>query len=110
MPAFAQIQLNCGSVTVTFDVPQDQEAMTNDLSRSFNPDPAEIASAIELHATFIRHCVDSNNNAAALAIFTSFALAYGTATRDIHVTVQAHGLDESSARRRFLPLPSLPQD
>ncbi|KAJ2811657.1 fatty acid synthase alpha subunit Lsd1, partial [Coemansia sp. 'formosensis'] len=70
-----------------------------ELIRSFSIDPANILSAIELHAAFIQHCVESGSPEAALAVFDAFSQTYGTDTSNIHVIVQARGLDEAAARR-----------
>ncbi|KAJ2492931.1 hypothetical protein IWW47_004913, partial [Coemansia sp. RSA 2052] len=100
MTALAQIQLERGSVVAAFDVTADQAALIKGLARSFTADPAESLSAIELHAAFIQHCVDNGSpEDAIIAVFSAFCLTYGTVTRDIHVIVQAQGLDETAARR-----------
>ncbi|KAJ2025364.1 fatty acid synthase alpha subunit Lsd1, partial [Coemansia sp. S85] len=69
------------------------------MTNTFRADSAEFLSAIELRAVFIRYCVENGSSEAALAVFDAFCLTYGTATTDIHVVVQAHGLDEDAARR-----------
>ncbi|KAJ2443083.1 beta subunit of fatty acid synthetase [Coemansia sp. RSA 2424] len=100
MTALAQIQLERGSVVAAFDVTADQASLIKGLARSFTADPAEILSAIELHAAFIQHCVDNGSpEDAIIAVFSAFCLTYDTATRDIHVIVQAQGLGEAAARR-----------
>ncbi|KAJ2391410.1 fatty acid synthase alpha subunit Lsd1, partial [Coemansia sp. RSA 2611] len=68
------------------------------LANSFSADATQPHSAIELHAAFIKHCVDFGSSEVVLAVFDSFCLTYGTATSDIHVVVQTHGLDEAAAR------------
>ncbi|KAJ2816610.1 fatty acid synthase alpha subunit Lsd1, partial [Coemansia sp. 'formosensis'] len=55
--------------------------------------------AIELHAAFIQHSVDRGSSEVALVVFDAFCQTYGITARDIHVVVQAHGLDEAAARR-----------
>ncbi|KAJ2459633.1 hypothetical protein GGF42_001348 [Coemansia sp. RSA 2424] len=99
MTALAQIQLERGSVVAAFDVTADQASLIKGLARSFTADPVESLSAIELHAAFIQHCVENGSPEDAIAVFSAFCLTYGTATRDIHVIVQAQGLDEAAARR-----------
>ncbi|KAJ2688668.1 fatty acid synthase alpha subunit Lsd1 [Coemansia spiralis] len=99
MPSLEQIQLERGSVVSTFDVATAHATSIGTLANTFRADSAEPLSAIELHATFIQYCVENGSSEAALAVFDAFCLTYGTATTDIHVVVQAHGLDEDAARR-----------
>ncbi|KAJ2739839.1 fatty acid synthase alpha subunit Lsd1, partial [Coemansia sp. BCRC 34301] len=100
MTALAQIKLKCGSVVATFGVAVAHAPSVQDLANTFNSSAsAEIASAIELHAAFIRYCVDCGSSEDALAVFDAFCTAYDTATCDIHVVVQAQDLDEAAARR-----------
>ncbi|KAJ2329753.1 hypothetical protein GGI00_003868, partial [Coemansia sp. RSA 2681] len=99
MTTLTQIQLEHGAVAADFDVTADQGSSIKGLARSFTADPAESLSAIELHAAFIQHCVENGSPENAITVFSAFCLTYGTATRDIHVIVQAQGLDEAAARR-----------
>ncbi|KAJ2582830.1 hypothetical protein GGH95_001323, partial [Coemansia sp. RSA 1836] len=100
MTTLTQIQLEHGAVAAAFDVTADQGSSIKGLARSFTADPAESLSAIELHAALIQHCVDNGSpEDAIIAVFSAFCLTYGTATRDIHVIVQAQGLNEAAARR-----------
>ncbi|KAJ2732821.1 fatty acid synthase alpha subunit Lsd1 [Coemansia sp. BCRC 34962] len=99
MPSFEQIQLERGSVSSTFAVATAHATLISNLASTFRADSAESLSAIELHAAFIQHCVECGSSEAALAAFDAFCLTYGTATSDIHVVVQAQGLDEHAARR-----------
>ncbi|KAJ2057564.1 fatty acid synthase alpha subunit Lsd1 [Coemansia sp. S146] len=61
--------------------------------------PAESRSDIELHADFIQHCVKFSCAEVVRSVFAAFCQAFGTATSDIHVIIQARGLDEAAARR-----------
>ncbi|KAJ2746708.1 fatty acid synthase alpha subunit Lsd1 [Coemansia sp. BCRC 34301] len=100
MATLVYIQLGSGSVAATIDVAAIHAPSVQGLANTFNSSTsAEIASAIELHAAFIRYCVDCGSSEDTLAVFDAFCLAYGTSTCDIHVVVQAQGLDETAARR-----------
>ncbi|KAJ2100177.1 fatty acid synthase alpha subunit Lsd1, partial [Coemansia sp. S100] len=99
MPTLQQIQLERGSVVSTFAVSATHASAISDLVNTFRADPAEILSAIELHAAFIQHCVEYGSLEAALAVSDAFCQIYNTATSDIHVVVQDKGLDEYAARR-----------
>ncbi|KAJ2459925.1 hypothetical protein GGF42_001166 [Coemansia sp. RSA 2424] len=99
MTTLTQIQLERGAVAATFDVTADQGTSIKGLARSFTADPTESLSAIELHAAFIQHCLENGSPEDAIAVFRAFCLTYGTVTRDIHIIVQAQGLDEAAARR-----------
>ncbi|KAJ2883713.1 fatty acid synthase alpha subunit Lsd1 [Coemansia aciculifera] len=99
MPTFEQIQLERGSVVSTFAVSTAHASSISALANTFRADSAEILSAIELHAAFIQHCIECGSLEAALAVFDAFSQTYGTTTSDIHVIVQAQGLDEYAARR-----------
>ncbi|KAJ2739022.1 hypothetical protein GGI20_006178, partial [Coemansia sp. BCRC 34301] len=100
MTSFAHIQLECGLVVATFGVAVAHAPSVQDLANTFaSSASAGIASAVELHAAFIRYCVDCGSPEDVLAVFDAFCLAYGTATCDIHVVVQAQGLDETTTRR-----------
>ncbi|KAJ2459216.1 fatty acid synthase alpha subunit Lsd1 [Coemansia sp. RSA 2424] len=98
MSAFERVQLEHGSAAAAFEVPVIFASSIRELSLSFATDSAEVLSAIELHAAFIQHCVKHGSSEAVLAVFDAFCLAYGTATRDIHVIVQAQGLDEAAVQ------------
>ncbi|KAJ2905567.1 beta subunit of fatty acid synthetase, partial [Coemansia aciculifera] len=87
------------SVAIAFDVTASHAATIKGLADAFSAKSAEILSAIELHATFIQHCVDSSNTEAALAVFSAFCEMFDTAACDIHAIVQAQGLEEDAARR-----------
>ncbi|KAJ2749146.1 hypothetical protein GGI19_005806, partial [Coemansia pectinata] len=99
MTTLEQVQLECGSVVATFGVVSSFAFSVRKLASTFSTDPTEPLSAIELHADFIQHCVDCGGIEAALAVFDTFSRAYGIATSDIHVIIQAQGLDEAAARR-----------
>ncbi|KAJ2345467.1 fatty acid synthase alpha subunit Lsd1, partial [Coemansia sp. RSA 2673] len=99
MSALALIQLVCGSVVSTFGVAATLAPTIQELVRSLSIDSVESLSAIELHAAFIEHCVDFGSSKVALAVFGAFCQAFDTCTSDIHVIVQACGLDEAAARR-----------
>ncbi|KAJ2745837.1 fatty acid synthase alpha subunit Lsd1 [Coemansia sp. BCRC 34301] len=99
MTILAHIQLKWGSIAVTFDVAAVHAPSVQDLANTFTFISAEIASSIELHAAFIRYCVDCSSVEDALTGFDAFCLTYGTTTCDTHVVAQAQGLDEAAARR-----------
>ncbi|KAJ2436656.1 fatty acid synthase alpha subunit Lsd1, partial [Coemansia sp. RSA 2424] len=99
MSALERVQLEHGSAAAAFEVPVIFASPIRELSHSFTADSTEALSAIELHAAFIQHCVKHGSSEAVLAVFDAFCLTYGTATRDIHVIVQAQGLDEAAAQR-----------
>ncbi|KAJ2691389.1 fatty acid synthase alpha subunit Lsd1 [Coemansia spiralis] len=99
MTTFERVQLEHGSVALSFTVPVTHASFVRALAISFSAKSVEPHSAIELHAAFIQHCVDFGSSDVVLAVFDSFCLTYGTATSDIHVVVQTHGLDEAAARR-----------
>ncbi|KAJ2039514.1 fatty acid synthase alpha subunit Lsd1 [Coemansia sp. S3946] len=99
MSALALIQLVCGSVVSTFGVAATLAPTIQELVRSLSIDSVESLSAIELHAASIEHCVDFGSSKVALAVFGAFCQAFDTCTSDIHVIVQACGLDEAAARR-----------
>ncbi|KAJ2399080.1 hypothetical protein GGI10_006477, partial [Coemansia sp. RSA 2530] len=99
MTAFESIQLEHGSVALSFTVPVTYVSSIKALAISFSAESAEPHSAIELHAAFIQHCVNFGSSEEVLAVFDSFCQAFGTATIDIHVTAQAQDLDEAAARR-----------
>ncbi|KAJ2335745.1 fatty acid synthase alpha subunit Lsd1 [Coemansia sp. RSA 2681] len=88
-----------GPTTIEFGVTAEVVVAVEALAGLFTAHPAETLSAIELHAAFIQHCVECGSSEAVLAIFSAFCLTYGTATHDIHVIVQAQGLDEAAAQR-----------
>ncbi|KAJ2867196.1 fatty acid synthase alpha subunit Lsd1 [Coemansia aciculifera] len=91
--------VNHGSNSIEIAVSVELTDMVQALADSFSADSTESLSAIELHAAFIQHCVEFGSSEAALAVFGAFCQPYGTATSDIHVIVQAQGLDEAAARR-----------
>ncbi|KAJ2890476.1 hypothetical protein IWW38_004110, partial [Coemansia aciculifera] len=99
MSALEQIKLEHGSATIVLEVPAAHATSVQQLSISYDIGLTESLSAIELHAAFIQHCVDSGNSEAALAIFSAFCQTFDTSTRDIHAIVQAHELEEDAARR-----------
>ncbi|KAJ2814787.1 fatty acid synthase alpha subunit Lsd1, partial [Coemansia sp. 'formosensis'] len=99
MTAFEQIQLERGSAVAIFGVSSSSATFVQELVHTFSTNPAEHLSAIELHAAFIQHCVESGSLEAALAVFDAFSQTYGTATSNIHVVIQDLGLDEDAARR-----------
>ncbi|KAJ2058736.1 fatty acid synthase alpha subunit Lsd1 [Coemansia sp. S146] len=99
MTILEQIQLECDSAVATFGVASSSAFSVRKLASTFSTNPTESLSAIELHADFIQHCVDCGGFDAALAVFDTFSRAYGIATSDIHVIIQAQGLDEAAARR-----------
>ncbi|KAJ2685868.1 hypothetical protein IWW39_003990, partial [Coemansia spiralis] len=99
MTTFERVQLERGSVALTFTVPVTRASSIRALAISFCAESVEPHSAIELHAAFIKHCVDFGSPEDALAVFDSFCLTYGTATIDIHVTAQAQELDEAATQR-----------
>ncbi|KAJ2814210.1 fatty acid synthase alpha subunit Lsd1 [Coemansia furcata] len=99
MTTLEQVTLVRGSVTTTFDVARAHDAVVQDLVQTFSSDPTEVFSAIELHAAFIQHCVKCGGSEAALSAYDTFCQIYGTDTSDIHVIVQAQGLDKLAAGR-----------
>ncbi|KAJ2872364.1 fatty acid synthase alpha subunit Lsd1 [Coemansia aciculifera] len=99
MPTLEQVTLERGSVTTTFGVATAHNSVVQDLVQAFNVDSTELLSTIELHAAFIQHCVRCSSYDAALSVFDAFGQTYGTATSDIHVIVQAQGLDNPTAQR-----------
>ncbi|KAJ2829804.1 hypothetical protein GGI24_002058 [Coemansia furcata] len=99
MTTLEQVTLARGSVTTTFDVAVTHGSVVLDLVHTFSSNSTEHFSAIELHAAFIQHCVDCGSSDAALSVFDAFCQTYGTDTSDIHVIVQAQGLDKLAARR-----------
>ncbi|KAJ2890221.1 hypothetical protein IWW38_004254, partial [Coemansia aciculifera] len=99
MPALEKIKLEHGSATVVLEVLSIHASFIKQLSISFTIDLTDALSAIELHAAFIQHCVESGNSEAALAVFYAFCHTFNTATRDIHVIINAQGLEEDAARR-----------
>ncbi|KAJ2859979.1 fatty acid synthase alpha subunit Lsd1 [Coemansia aciculifera] len=99
MTTLEQVTLERGSVTTTFGVATAYDSVVQDLVLTFNADSTELLSAIELHATFIQHCVRCGSSNAALTVFDAFGQTYGTATSDIHIIVQAQGLDNPAAQR-----------
>ncbi|KAJ2911285.1 hypothetical protein GGI21_000068, partial [Coemansia aciculifera] len=114
-----RIQLERDSVVVTFDVPAHRLSAIKHLAHKFIDNPAAtFFSAIELHAAFIQYCVDNGSSETVLAVFEAFGLIYDTAATDIHVVVQAQGLENAAARRvlkgyfsawSFCPWPAAPQ-
>ncbi|KAJ2052530.1 fatty acid synthase alpha subunit Lsd1 [Coemansia sp. S16] len=91
--------VNHGSNSLEIGVSVELKDTVQALVDSFGIDSAESLSAIELHATFIQHCVEFGSPEAVLAVFGAFCQAFDTATSDIHVIVQARGLDEAAAQR-----------
>ncbi|KAJ2489200.1 fatty acid synthase alpha subunit Lsd1 [Coemansia sp. RSA 2050] len=88
-----------GAIAIELIPPAAHEASVKELAHTFRANALETLSAIELHASFIQHCVNSSSTEVVLAVFGTFCQAYNTATNDIHMVVQAHGLDEAAARR-----------
>ncbi|KAJ2749966.1 hypothetical protein GGI19_005373, partial [Coemansia pectinata] len=99
MTTLEQIQLERGSVVVKFGVASSSASSIRKLAHTFSTNPNESLSAIELHADFIQHCVEFGGFDAALAVFDTFSLAYGTTISNVHVIIQAQGLDEAAVRR-----------
>ncbi|KAJ2089784.1 beta subunit of fatty acid synthetase, partial [Coemansia sp. S100] len=99
MTALEQIQLECGSAVATFSVTSSSASSIRELAQAFNTNSTESLNAIEIHAAFIQHCINCSEFGAALAVFDAFCQIYGTTTSDIHVVVQALGLDEDAVRR-----------
>ncbi|KAJ2052477.1 fatty acid synthase alpha subunit Lsd1, partial [Coemansia sp. S16] len=99
MTILEQVTLQRGSVTTTFNAAIAHDAVLQDLAHTFSADSTELSSAIELHAAFIQHCVRQGSFDAARAVFEAFCQTYGTAESDIHVIIQAHGLDKPAAQR-----------
>ncbi|KAJ2101178.1 hypothetical protein GGI09_001893 [Coemansia sp. S100] len=97
MTTLEQIQLECGSAVATFSVTSLSASSIRELAQAFNTNPTESLSSIEIHAAFIQHCINCNEFEVALAVFDAFCQIYGTTTSDIHVVVQALGLDEDAA-------------
>ncbi|KAJ2466832.1 beta subunit of fatty acid synthetase, partial [Coemansia sp. RSA 2322] len=93
------IRVDCGAVSISLGFPSEQVSIVQDLAGSFSTDAAEPLTAIEIHATFLQHCVEQGSPSAALAVFDSFCQIYDTVANDVHVVVQARGLDEVAARR-----------
>ncbi|KAJ2697986.1 fatty acid synthase alpha subunit Lsd1, partial [Coemansia sp. IMI 209128] len=98
MTTFERVQLEHGLLIHSFSVPVTYSSSIRALAFSFSTESVEPHSAIELHAAFIRHCVDFGRSEDVLAVFDSFCLTYAAATSDIHVVVWTHGLDEAAAR------------
>ncbi|KAJ2005058.1 hypothetical protein GGI04_002393 [Coemansia thaxteri] len=88
-----------GAVGLDLEVPVDDLDRVQTLAISFSAGPTEALSSIELHADFILYCVEHGSPGAALAVFDAFCRAFDTAATDIHVVVQAQGLDEPAVRR-----------
>ncbi|KAJ2343600.1 hypothetical protein GGH91_003148, partial [Coemansia sp. RSA 2671] len=99
MSTFTPVQLEHGSVAHSFTVPAKHAPAIQELVHSFSADAAEPHSDIELHASFIHHCVDFGSSDVVLAVFDSFCQTFATTTSDIHVVVQTRDLDEAAARR-----------
>ncbi|KAJ2864638.1 fatty acid synthase alpha subunit Lsd1 [Coemansia aciculifera] len=88
-----------GAVMIELMPPAAHASSVKELAYTFRANALEAFSAIELHASFIQHCVNCGSSKVALAVFDTFRQTYNTATNDIHMVVQAHGLDEAAARR-----------
>ncbi|KAJ2081708.1 hypothetical protein GGI09_007585, partial [Coemansia sp. S100] len=99
MTILEQVTLQRGSATTTFNTAIAHDTVLQDLAHTFSADSTELSSAIELHAAFIQHCIRQGSSDAARAVFDAFCQTYGTAERDIHVIIQAHGLDKPAAQR-----------
>ncbi|KAJ2811416.1 fatty acid synthase alpha subunit Lsd1, partial [Coemansia furcata] len=99
MTTLEQVRLEHDPVVYSFTVTAAHASSVQALTHSFSADSVASLNAIELHAAFIQHCVESGSPEAALAVFDAFSQTYGTDTSDIHVIVQARGLDEAAARR-----------
>ncbi|KAJ2092873.1 hypothetical protein GGI16_005862, partial [Coemansia sp. S142-1] len=99
MTAFQQVRLDHRLVVYSFAVAATLAPTVQELVYSFSIDSVEPLSDIELHATFIQHCVDFGSSEVALAVFGAFCQAFDTTTSDIHVIVQESGLDEAAAQR-----------
>ncbi|KAJ2035746.1 beta subunit of fatty acid synthetase, partial [Coemansia sp. S16] len=99
MTTLEQVTLQRGSVTTMFNAAIARDSTVQDLVHTFSADSTELSSAIELHAAFIQHCVRQGSSDAARAVFDAFCQTYGTAESDIHVIIQAHGLDKPAAQR-----------
>ncbi|KAJ2246237.1 fatty acid synthase alpha subunit Lsd1, partial [Coemansia sp. RSA 455] len=99
MTAFEQVQLDHRSVVYSFAVAATLAPTVQELVYSFSIDSVDSLSTIELHAAFVQHCVDFGSSEVALAVFGTFCQAFDTTTSDIHVIVQARGLDGAAARR-----------
>ncbi|KAJ2337242.1 beta subunit of fatty acid synthetase [Coemansia sp. RSA 2673] len=95
----SSVSLNHGVARVDLELTDAQESAVRDLARSFDTAEAGELNAIELHAAFMQHCVKRGDSSAALAVFDSFCQIYDTVANDVHVVVQARGLDEVAARR-----------
>ncbi|KAJ1998739.1 fatty acid synthase alpha subunit Lsd1, partial [Coemansia thaxteri] len=95
----SSVSLNHGVARVDLELTDAQESAVRDLARSFDTAEAGELNAIELHAAFMQHCVKRGDSSAALAVFDSFCRMYSTAAIDIHVSVQAQGLDEPAVCR-----------
>ncbi|KAJ1889582.1 hypothetical protein LPJ71_008159, partial [Coemansia sp. S17] len=87
------------AVTIELMLPAAHASSAKELANTFRANALEAISAIELHASFILHCVNCGSSKVALAVFDTFRQTYDTATNDIHIVIQAHGLDEAAARR-----------
>ncbi|KAJ2110071.1 fatty acid synthase alpha subunit Lsd1, partial [Coemansia sp. RSA 922] len=98
MTTFEQVQLDHRSVVYSFAVAAILAPTVQELVYSFSIDSVESLSTIELHAAFIQHCVEFGGSEVTHAVFGTFYQALDTTTSDIHVIVQAHGLDEAAAQ------------
>ncbi|KAJ2318072.1 fatty acid synthase alpha subunit Lsd1, partial [Coemansia sp. RSA 2681] len=88
-----------GAVVIELRPPACHAHSVQELAHTFCARPTEALSAIELHAAFIQYCVDWGSSKVALAVFDDFCQSFGTDTHNIHVIVQAQGLDDAAARR-----------
>ncbi|KAJ2731707.1 fatty acid synthase alpha subunit Lsd1 [Coemansia sp. BCRC 34962] len=99
MTTLELIQLGYGSAVATLGVPSFSAPAVRKLVHTFNTHPGDPHTAIEIHAIFIKYCVDFGSSDVVLAVFDSFGQTFDTATSDIHVIIQSLGLDEAAAQR-----------
>ncbi|KAJ2524355.1 hypothetical protein GGI11_000877 [Coemansia sp. RSA 2049] len=113
MAAFSDqgVLLKHGSAEIQLEIPSALVDKVQELVKTFKPtssedgDPAQpLANEIEVYASFLEHCIDSNSSETAevpAAVLDGFAKRYGidANANDIHSVIGSHSkLDESGAR------------
>ncbi|KAJ2654489.1 fatty acid synthase alpha subunit Lsd1, partial [Coemansia sp. RSA 1199] len=86
-----------GATVIELVISAELYGIVQELANMFDVDSKQEFTAIELHALFLRHCKEHNENAA-LAALGAFCKEFDVPATNIHVVVQQQDLSEEAAR------------
>ncbi|KAJ2392501.1 fatty acid synthase alpha subunit Lsd1, partial [Coemansia sp. RSA 2611] len=91
------VEIGQDASTIRLCAPANLVDEIQNLANSFDANPDQSATAIELYARFLLHCVQSNQDAA-LAVLCVMCQEFDLPATNIHTVVQQQALDEPAAR------------